>query len=301
MMAQAIVTEIERFALYDGPGIRTTVFLKGCPLHCAWCHNPECIRPGAEMSYQAEKCTGCGACVQACPHGVHALDSQGHRVDFARCTGCGACTQACPNGAVRLLGQSMTAEQVMDTVLRDARYYQASGGGLTISGGEPLASGAFTLALLQLARDKGIHTAVETSCQGATGLLEQLLPYTDLFLVDCKETDPDRHRQYTGADPGLILHNLRFLVSHGAQVVLRCPIIPGYNDREEHYRGIAALLRELPGIRRCECMAYHTMGLPKYRQLGKECHTRPQMLTEEEKTDILGRINQLAPIPVTWG
>lgn len=301
MSATAIVTEIERFALYDGPGIRTTVFVKGCPLHCVWCHNPECISHPVQLSYQQSKCTLCGRCVQVCPNSVHLIDQGAHTVAFDRCICCGACTQACLNGAVKVIGRQLTAEEVMHSVVRDMRYYQKSGGGLTISGGEPLASPGFTLELLQLARKQDIHTAVETSGFAPAGVVEKLLPWVDLFLFDYKETDPSLHQAYTGVDNTLILNNLELLATHGAHIILRCPIIRGYNDRMEHYQGIATLLRRYPAIRHCECMAYHTLGISKYQHIGKEYRVSSTTFSSEEKEKIMSCINSLTPIPVTWG
>lgn len=301
MDAQAVVTEIERFSLYDGPGIRTTVFVKGCPLHCAWCHNPECIARPVQLGYRESRCVLCGRCAMACPKGVHTVGPGEHQVDRTLCDGCGACVRACPQGALTLFGRRMTAEEAMRVVLRDARYYAQSGGGLTVSGGEPLFSPDFTVELLTLARAHGIHTAVETSGVASAAVLERVIPLTDLFLLDCKETDPARHLAYTGVSNAPVLDSLALLMKRGARVTLRCPIIPGYNNRDDHYAGIAALLRKYPAIRRCECMAYHTLGVDKYRQLDLPYAVTGSMFTDAEKDDILRRINALAPIPVVWG
>ena len=302
MEPTAVITEIERFALYDGPGIRTAVFLKGCPLRCVWCHNPECISPEIQLRMQGKKCVGCGKCVSACPQGVHGFSASGeHEVAFARCVRCGNCVSACPYGALSFFGREMTAEDVMAAVRRDRRYYEASGGGLTVSGGEPMARPSFLIALLSAAKKEGLHTAAETCGFAPREAFEAVLPLVDLFLYDFKETDPDLHRRWTGQDSRLILDNLEFLASRGAEITLRCPIIPGCNDREDHFAGIAGLLRRLPAIRRCECMAYHSLGAVKYKEIGRKYAFTGQPFSEERKEEILRRISDRAPIPIVWG
>lgn len=302
MSQTAVITEIERFALYDGPGIRTAVFLKGCPLHCVWCHNPECIRPEAQLRVQWKKCVGCKACTAVCPQAMHSFSASGeHRVAFSRCVQCGACTAACPTGALSFFGKEMTVEEVMAVVRRDRRYYEKSGGGLTVSGGEPMARLPFLAALLAAAKNEGFHTAVETSGFASRQAFETILPLTDLFLFDFKESDPVLHRQFTGQENGPILDQLSFLVSHGAEIILRCPIIPSCNDREAHFIGIADLLCRFPAIRRCECMAYHTLGIAKYREIGEEYTLEAQPLSEKRKEEILKTINARSPVQAIWG
>ena len=277
---QGRVFDVARFCLDDGPGIRTTVFLKGCPLRCAWCHNPESQRAEPEILFSAERCTGCGACAAACPRRCHAV-GEGHGFDRARCAGCGACARACPAGALRLAGRLCTAREVFTEVLADKAYYETSGGGLTVSGGEPAAQPGFVAALFGLARAEGIHTCVETCGEAPGEVFEKLLPLTDLFLYDWKMSNPEAHRRFTGTDNRRIRENLLFLDRHGAAIVLRLPLIPGYNDVPEHFEGVKALVRECPRIGRIEIMPYHPLGVAKARELGRAPDPDPPRLPAE--------------------
>lgn len=265
-----LVFSIERCSLHDGPGIRTTVFLKGCPLHCLWCHNPESISPQPELYYLNERCTRCGACAAACPNGCHRIADGAHTIDRTACTACGACVEACPAGALEIKGRTMTVDEVMTEVLKDRHFYDESGGGVTLSGGEPMAQFAFTKALLQSSREAGIHTVVETSGQAPTGRYQELAPLVSLFLVDWKETVGAKHREFTGVDNERIRANIAALDKAGAAILLRCPIVPGHNARPDHLSGIAALANELAHVTGVEVMPYHPMGRSKSEHLGKE-------------------------------
>jgi pyruvate formate lyase activating enzyme len=265
-----MIFDLQRASMDDGPGIRTTVFLKGCPLHCAWCHNPESHRPGPELAFDATVCTSCQACVAACASGVHTFDDAGrHAVAFDRCIAAGACITACPSGALRLYGSERSVESVMAEVVRDRAFYAASGGGLTISGGEPTVQLEFCLALLRAARAAGISTCVETCGVAPRDSYALLLPLTDFFLFDYKATDPVRHAALTGGSNELILGNLRWLHAQGAAIRLRCPLIPGVNDDAAHLRAVAALSTELLGLRGVEILPYHENGAGKYERLGR--------------------------------
>lgn len=267
---KATVFDIQRFSLHDGPGIRTTVFLKGCPLNCLWCHNPESKSGRRELMLHASRCIGCGGCVNVCPRGVHSFSEDGvHMVDREACLHCGKCAEVCV-GALEICGRELTVDEVMDEVMKDRAFYENSGGGLTVSGGEPLAHAGFSLALLTEAKSRGLNTAIETSGFAKWETLEPFVGYVDLFLWDVKETDAERHKLYTGVDNGLILENLRKLNGRGARIVLRCPVIPGCNDREEHFKAIGGLAEELSGVERVDVEPYHPLGMSKAESLGRE-------------------------------
>lgn len=262
------VFQIQRFSLYDGPGVRTVVFLKGCPLRCPWCHNPEGLGPEPQILFDSAKCIGCMDCVSACPLGCHRIENGLHVFDRARCIHCGLCAAGCCTGALSLSGVEMEPETVMEQVLRDQEVYAESGGGLTISGGEPFFQADFTLRLLRLAKEKGLHTTVETSGFVGPEVLRRAAADTDLFLYDYKVTGETLHRQLCGVSNQVILSNLTLLDTLDAEVILRCPVIPGYNDTEEHLRGIGAVSAAHPCIRQVHLEPYHRLGVDKARLLG---------------------------------
>ncbi len=283
LLTEGQIFDVQRCSLHDGPGIRTTVFLKGCPLRCLWCHNPESQASGPELLYTADRCAACGACVAVCPAGAHTVDASGHHFDRARCTACGACVEACLHGALERTGRTVTVEAVLDEVERDRPFYEHSGGGMTLSGGEPLAQPAFSEALLAGAHARGLHTCVETSGLGSADALRRLAVHTDLFLLDWKATDPARHRQLTGADNAPIRQSLHRLLAGGSAVVLRCPLVPGVNDDEAHLAGIAALAAEHPTLAGVELLAYHELGSDKARRLGRDAPL-PGVRSPDEQT-----------------
>ena len=276
------VLNIQRFCTDDGPGIRTTVFLKGCPLRCLWCHNPESQRGRSEILFAEEKCVGCGRCVQACPAHCHTVD-EAHSIDRAACRGCGECTRACPTKALELFGEEMTAQQVLDVVVRDEVFYRTSGGGVTVSGGEPLYQPAFTQEILRLCCERKIHTAIETSGYASEQTLLSVLQYCDLVLFDLKETDETRHMQYTGVPLQPILQNLERINEQRIPIILRLPIIPTLNDREEHFRTVAALRYSLEYCQGIQIMPYHSIGSHKYGRLGRayDCDAIPTPTAEQ--------------------
>lgn len=261
-----LIFDVQRFCVYDGPGVRTTVFFKGCNMRCAWCHNPESFSTGPQLLFRREKCVSCGACT-VCPNGAHILEEGGHRFLRENCTGCGLCAEKCPNGALELSGRAMTVEAVMEIIDRDAKYYKSSGGGVTFSGGEASLHRELLLALLRACRERGYHTALETNGLIAGEYLEELLSLTDLFLFDCKHTDPKAHQKWTGAPLAPVLATLERLEQAGANVILRCPIIPGVNDTKEHFAGIRALKERFSCVQRAEIMAYHDIGKTKWDAL----------------------------------
>ena len=265
-----LVTELQRFCMHDGPGIRTTVFLKGCPLQCAWCHNPETQETGAEFLYYSDRCIGCMACAKVCPRGVH-TGTDTHEIDRDKCIACFACAEACPPRAIEQCGREMTAEEILHEVERDRAFYGKTGG-ITLSGGEPLLQ-AQSVRLLSLCKENGLHTAIETCGMVSREVLLTALPYTDLFLWDLKDTDSARHRQYTGAPNEKILENLREISRRGARIRLRCILVQGVNTDRAHYRRVAEIASELSSgngnFEGVEWIPYHAYGGTKAVFLGR--------------------------------
>lgn len=268
--ARGIVFDLQRFALHDGPGIRTTIFLKGCPLSCVWCHNPESQGYRFQLSFDADRCVHCVECVDVCPAGALTAEDGRLVVRHDLCTACGDCVPVCAESALSIVGREQTAREVIEIVERDRVYYEKSGGGLTISGGEPLAQPDFAQAVLRLAKERGIHTCLDTSGAVHPRRLQAVLPYVDLFLFDYKVTEPDLHKELTGVSNELILENLEYLSEKGADVILRCPLVPGLNDSSAHLQAIGELSHRYPRLRGVEIMAYHDMGRKKACQIGFE-------------------------------
>ncbi len=266
-METGIVFDIMHFSTRDGPGIRTTVFLKGCPLHCAWCHNPESQSIKPELMLRPNLCIACETCLSACPQGAIALVDGEYVTDRSACTLCGNCVDACTAEARQIVGREMTEGQVMAEVLKDLAFYDESGGGVTFSGGEALLQHHFLLALLKACRNAGIHTAVDTSGFATWAVIDQIRPYVDLFLYDLKALDDRIHRQYTGVSNALILSNLQRLSSLGHAILLRMPLIPGINDSPEAIRAAGELAASLPNLAGLEILPYHLAGVEKYRRL----------------------------------
>jgi pyruvate formate lyase activating enzyme len=269
-MKSGIVFDVKRFSIHDGPGIRTTVFLKGCPLTCWWCHNPESQDAAPELMLRPNRCIHCSACVDACPNGALTWRQGEPHTDAGRCTGCGTCTQVCYAEARQMVGQAMTVEDVLDQITRDVAFYDESGGGVTFSGGEPLLQPDFLLSLLQASQAQGIHTALDTSGFAPWEVIDRLRHHTDLFLYDLKLVDDVRHREATGASNATILSNLRALARLGHAIVLRVPVVPGINDDAATIDRIGALAVSLPALRQIDLLPYHPTGSEKYRRLGRD-------------------------------
>jgi pyruvate formate lyase activating enzyme len=261
------VFDIQRFSIHDGPGIRTTVFLKGCPLSCRWCHNPQGMSPGPQLAYRSSRCFGCGECVSLCLHAALSLDGGRAEIDRERCDSCGRCVAACVSGALEIIGRQATPAEVMELVARDQPFYRTSGGGMTVGGGEPLAQLAFTLALLDLAGRLGIHRVVDTSGYADWTDLRRVACACELILYDIKVVDADRHRAMTGVGSELVLDNARRLAAEGVALRLRVPIIPGLTDDEDNLRSIARFARELGGPP-VDLLPYHRLTESSYRALG---------------------------------
>ena len=264
----AIVTNIQGFSIHDGPGIRTVVFFKGCTLSCEWCANPECLSGRPQMGFLENLCTGCGKCSDVCTKdAIHRGEGE-HRIEYSRCDSCGNCRDHCSYGAMIRYGESMTVAQVWDAVRRDKMFYDSSGGGLTVSGGEPLLRAAFVRELFELGRQERIDTCVETCGFVDPEALLEVIPVTDHFLFDLKHMDSGAHQKYTGQPNGPILKNAALVMEQGADVVFRQPLIPGVNDSVLNIEATAEFLTGLGrNARRLEIMPFHRMGYSKYKAL----------------------------------
>ncbi len=263
-----MIFDIKRFAVHDGPGIRTTVFLKGCPLHCPWCHNPEGQRFTPELFLRPARCIGCGNCLPTCPRGALALSTGVIEVDRDECDACGRCAAVCPTGALEAAGREMTVDELLAAIERDRAFYDGSGGGVTLSGGEPLSQPGFLLELARACRDRGLHVAVDTSGYAPPGVIAEAAELVDLFLYDLKLIDDDAHRRYTGVAGAPIRENLRLLASRAAAVVVRVPVVPGITDSEGNITGIARFVASLPSTYPVDLLPYHRAGGDKYARLG---------------------------------
>jgi len=292
-----LVFNIQRFSIHDGPGIRTTVFLKGCPLHCFWCHNPEGMRPRQEIQFYPARCIMCGECVLACQQGAHILRDGVVTYDRELCTQCGRCVESCPAEAVELAGKEMTVDQVMQEVLADRPFYETSGGGMTISGGEPLLQMEFTCSLLEYCKAEGIHTAIETSGSVRWEKMEQLLPVTDLVLMDLKHMDPEKHRQFTGVSNRRILENARRLAQTDKAILFHTPVVPGVNDTPEEIAAIAQFTFDLVKLRATTqkqpadislmLLPFHRLAADKYKSLGMDYRASNLDMPSKEKMQTL--------------
>lgn len=267
-MTEGIVTNIQRFSIHDGPGIRTTVFVKGCNLRCFWCHNPEAIRPQPEIQFFPERCIGCQVCAETCVRAGHHFDEAGvHHYARSRCIGCGACAEICYAQALVLVGRRVSVDTVMAEIRADAAFYASSGGGVTVSGGEPLLQVEFTHDLLAACRAEGIHTAIETAANVAWERIAGLLPVVDLVMMDIKHMDSTVHRDATGVPNERILANARRLGEQPQPLIVRTPIVPGVNDTPADVATIADFVAGLPNLLYYELLPYHPMAKSKYRSL----------------------------------
>lgn len=265
------IFQIQRYSTHDGPGIRTTVFFKGCPLRCFWCHNPESQSAQPVLLFNESLCTGCGWCEKNCPGHACRLEEGTAVLDREACLRCGDCVKGCLNRSRTLFGREAEPEEIMDEVLRDRNFYESSGGGVTFSGGEPLLQPDFLAELLQRCRENDIHTAVETCACVDWSAFEAVRPWVKLWFCDIKAVDSEKHRRGTGAGNELILQNIERLVRTGAQICLRMPLIPGYNDRPEDVRALGCYVRERLGLgyENIELLKYNNLGETKHKRMGK--------------------------------
>ncbi|WP_462323935.1 glycyl-radical enzyme activating protein [Desulfoplanes sp.] len=295
-MSQGMIYNIQRMSVHDGPGLRTTVFLKGCPLRCLWCSNPESQKTTPQMMFFENMCTGCGTCLDVCPNGAVVEKDGIFGRDIEQCTDCGLCTQSCPTSAREMSGKIMTVDEVMDVVRKDSLFYENSGGGVTFGGGEPTAGGQFFLDMVHAVHDEGYHVTVDTCGFCPEERFDRTIELADLFLFDCKHMDPVEHKKLTGQENGIILRNMRAALGSDTQVRIRMPLMPNMNDAEENIAAMAALFCEFDR-HEIEVMPCHAFGRNKYYALGKEYPAIFQYAPDELEV-VLERFDRNGLVPV---
>ena len=291
---------IQRMSIHDGPGIRTTVFLKGCPLHCAWCHNPESHRRESELAYHASRCVGCGFCVRQCPAGALALVDGKVQRDASCCVQCDMCVSSCPYGAWECYGKEMSVDEVVSEVLKDKAYYEKSDGGVTFSGGEPLMQAEFVAACAKKLKEEGIHIAVETACFGSVEALKTFHAVTDFFMVDLKTMDEETHKARIKASVQPILQNICLLGEWGAKVLIRIPVVTGCNDSVANMEATAAFLCTHTPFRCVELLKMHKLAQNKYDALQREYAVADVEPPSEETIEALAKVLKAHGISVLY-
>lgn len=293
----APVFDISRCSFHDGPGVRTVVYIKGCSLHCLWCHNPESRLAHPQILFHVSKCIGCGRCAAICPKGLHYTDAhEQHIFDRGNCISCGSCAENCPAKALELCGANKTAAFVMSEIIKDKNYYRNTGGGVTLSGGEALLYPEFAAVLFELCRSEGIHTAVETALYVPQEKLDRIFSLTDLLIADFKHSDSETHKRLTGASNAQIKGNLRYAAKHHSNIWIRIPLIPGLNDSDENLIESAKFIKTLGGaVKRVELLKFNNLYENKYAALGLStsylCDNEPQSDDEiKRKYDIINEI-----------
>ena len=277
---KANIFEIKRFAVHDGDGIRTTVFFKGCPLKCLWCHNPEGISFETELAYCAHKCISCGECIRVCPTSAHSIENGKHKFDREKCIACGKCANACLGNALIVYGKEMSIDELMTIILKDKSFYDNSGGGVTLSGGECLFQAGFCTELLKTLKGNGLHTAIDTCGFVSKSVLDKVIPYTDLFLYDIKAVSLKTHIKCTSKGNKKIIDNLHYLDSKGCKIEVRIPYVPNFNDKE--IETIGELLRDIKNLTKVRVLPYHNFAGSKYISLGLENELPLVLPTDEE-------------------
>lgn len=289
------IFDIKRYAIHDGAGIRTTVFFKGCPIRCRWCANPESQKNSIELAYISGECIQCGGCVNACPQNALKITDAGVKIDRRSCDVCGKCVAICPAAALQLMGRTVSLKELYAEVASDRPFWERSGGGVTISGGEPLAQIDFAKDFLMLCRENYIHTAIETSLHVPTEALKAVLPHVNQVICDIKIMDDDKHKVYTGASNQLILKNIAEVLSSGAEVLVRMPLIPGVNDDQQNLEAVGTFLEKQRSNVQLELLPYHRMGEDKYKRLDRSYEMdeiQPSTLEEMAKAiEILAKFD----------
>ena len=279
----ARIFEIKRFAVHDGDGIRTTVFFKGCPLKCVWCHNPEGIDFKPELAYYENKCINCGECIRVCPNNAHTIEKGVHIFNRKKCTGCGNCEEVCLGNALTLYGEEVTEDELLPKLLEDKEFYENSNGGVTLSGGECLMQSDFCAELLKKLKENGINTAVDTCGFVPQQAIDKVIPYTDVFLYDMKAYDEDIHIKCTGYSNKLILENIKYIDSCNKAIEVRIPYVPDYNS--DQIEKIAVFLKDLNNLTKVRILPYHNYASSKYTSLAKENTLPTQLPTDSEMED----------------
>jgi pyruvate formate lyase activating enzyme len=294
---EGMIFNIQRYSIHDGPGIRTTIFLKGCPLKCKWCDNPESQNPYPEIFIRQSKCNRCGKCLDVCLSGAIALDKEGIQINRMDCKVCMKCADICPTEAISIVGKKMTVEEVIREAEKDELFYRNSGGGVTLSGGEPLYQAEFTFNLLKTCKERAFHTALDTCGYVGWEELDKVLTYTDLVLLDIKHLDSKAHCEGVGVGNELILENLK-RTAQKRRVWVRFPVIPNYNDSEQHIKNLAALLSKLP-IEKISLLGYHEWGKNKYEFLGIDYPFKEAYFPDKEKLERMKNIMESQGLKVT--
>jgi pyruvate formate lyase activating enzyme len=299
---KAIVFNVQRFSTEDGPGIRTTVFFKGCPLSCLWCHNPEGISGRPQLLWFDARCIGARDCLKACPEEALELTPQGLVIDRDRCTACGQCEEACPAAALEVIGKEWSLEDLLTEVKKDESFYRTSSGGVTLGGGEPMSQAEFVAPFLVRCKEENLHTALDTSGIASWNLYEKVLPHVDLLLLDLKQMDPKAHEEMAGVKLEPILENARRLGKQGLPVWVRTPIIPGHTDTEENVRAVARFVtQEMPSVERYDLLAFNNLCSAQYERLGMDFPFKETELVRKEQMEALKKAAEEEGAPnVHW-